>query len=556
MKTLIKFAVVPLFLLSACTTTNQLSSAYDDDGVYTSKKDKPAVLQSQKIDEKQSSTIAVPNPATYKEVKPESYNSNEQAVDKSQMSYDKYKQSQAENAYKATDTNSYEQSETENYQENQNYSDYNADDYYDYGYSSRLRRFHSPCRFSGYYDDYYTNMYWYNNDPFYYGTSIYLGYNWFGPSYSYYNPYYYNNWGYSFGFGLGWGYYGMGYYGWNSPYGIGGYYGYDYYGHGHGHGHGYNDDNWASNNYNNSSSSYFGPRNYIGASNGATTPRRSASDKSGLKSTPDQRISTFDNTSKRTDTKTPVNDISRTPITSDKQNNSDIRRNNDITPANAVVRTNDNKENTVTSTNERKADVLNNRDENQNNISRSYTSPTNQTNPNTRINNYQRYSRSTLEKQSDKPSTNTSPNTYNYRDPKSYSSPAYSQPRSSQEFESPKYKSERNYSTRPQTSPSNNQTAPRSNPNRNYNLPSNNSNRIYTPPANNQNRNYSSPSNNENRNYTPPANNEQRNYTQPSNNNYTAPAPSRSTYSPPSNSGGSNSRSSGGNSGSENQRRR
>ena len=43
MKTLIKFAVIPMLLLSACSSSNQLSSAYDDDGIYTSKKEKPSL---------------------------------------------------------------------------------------------------------------------------------------------------------------------------------------------------------------------------------------------------------------------------------------------------------------------------------------------------------------------------------------------------------------------------------------------------------------------------------------------------------------------------------
>jgi hypothetical protein len=80
---------------------------------------------------------------------------------------------------------------TDNY-----YQDYNvADDYYDYSFSSRIRRFHRPIYSSNYYGGLYTDYYWYNNDPFYCGTSIYFGYNWNSPYYSYYSysPYYYNN---------------------------------------------------------------------------------------------------------------------------------------------------------------------------------------------------------------------------------------------------------------------------------------------------------------------------------------------------------------------------
>ena len=65
---------------------------------------------------------------------------------------------------------------------NNYYGDYyEADDYYDYSYSSRIRRFHRPMYYSNYYGGIYTDYYWYNNDPFYCGTSIYYGYNWKSP---------------------------------------------------------------------------------------------------------------------------------------------------------------------------------------------------------------------------------------------------------------------------------------------------------------------------------------------------------------------------------------
>ena len=52
---------------------------------------------------------------------------------------------------------------------------YDDDDYYDYAYSSRIRRFHTSvgCGY-GYYNDYYTNSYWYDYNPWSYGVSIYL----------------------------------------------------------------------------------------------------------------------------------------------------------------------------------------------------------------------------------------------------------------------------------------------------------------------------------------------------------------------------------------------
>jgi len=76
--------------------------------------------------------------------------------------------------------------------------------YYD-SYSSRIRRFHRPMIRSNYYGSIYSDYFWYNHDPFYYGTNFYYSYNDFYspiyPYYSYYNyfytPYYYGNY-YSF----------------------------------------------------------------------------------------------------------------------------------------------------------------------------------------------------------------------------------------------------------------------------------------------------------------------------------------------------------------------
>jgi hypothetical protein len=111
---------------------------------------------------------------------------------------------------------------------------YSDDDYYDYAYSARLRRFSNPYNNWGYYDNYYTNSYWYDYNPYNYGTSIYLGYNWWRPSYyggfgyGFYDPFYSPYYG-----GFGYGYYGGGY---------GGYYGYN---------HGYYNDYYSGYGYNN-----------------------------------------------------------------------------------------------------------------------------------------------------------------------------------------------------------------------------------------------------------------------------------------------------------------
>lgn len=142
-------------------------------------------------------------------------------------------------------------------------SNYYYGDYYDYSYTSRLRRFHSPG-FGSYYNDYYTNMYWYNYDPYYYGTSIYIGYGGY-PSYyygwgwprrsywsSWYSPYYMYGMGYPHYYYGGYSSYWMGY---NHGY-WDGYYG-SYYG-----------NDWYYNS-NDKNSYYYGPRTSFAGNTGS-----------------------------------------------------------------------------------------------------------------------------------------------------------------------------------------------------------------------------------------------------------------------------------------------
>lgn len=126
------------------------------------------------------------------------------------------------------------QTQKEKDSKNKYYQDptYHHDDYYDYQYSSRIYRFNQPILGASYYDPYYTNTYSYNQDPLFYGNSIYNSYNYgyssllinnsnfgFGNngsyfgcaslngfnSLGYYNGYFNN---YNFGYNNnGWGYY-------------------------------------------------------------------------------------------------------------------------------------------------------------------------------------------------------------------------------------------------------------------------------------------------------------------------------------------------------------
>ncbi len=186
--------------------------------------------------------------------------------------------------------------------------EFKYDDYYDYEYATRVKRFDNNINGLGYYDNYYTNSYWYNKNPYNYGVSVYNGYSWWGQSYNNYsyNPsvsFYANNgWGNTYGHGGYNGYnpydpyssaywqgynngFNNGYYGtsfsmgYGSPFGYGGGYGFGYspyssygynpygynpYGYGYGgYGGGYSHPStgWGYfNGYDNNSSYTYGPR--------------------------------------------------------------------------------------------------------------------------------------------------------------------------------------------------------------------------------------------------------------------------------------------------------
>lgn len=161
---------------------------------------------------------------------------------------------------------------------------YNEDDYYDYAYSARLRRYYAPAAGYGYYDPYYTNSYWYDYNPYNYGVSIYMGYNWWAPSHCYYDPFWYGpSWSIGFGYSP-----------WYSPYhSYYPYYGYNNYwnGYNHGYNHGYYDGYYNGYNspYNNpyyynsydGTTAYYGPRGSV-TSNGKSnqpSPRATLGEK-------------------------------------------------------------------------------------------------------------------------------------------------------------------------------------------------------------------------------------------------------------------------------------
>jgi len=141
-------------------------------------------------------------------------------------------------------------------------SGFDYDDYYDYSYSVRIKRFHRPITGFSYYNNFYTNAYWYNYDPWYWGSSVYLGYNWWWDGY----------WGPSFSLGWNWGWgsigwhWGYPYSGWYNPH-----WGYGGWGYWAGYNHGWYDGFRYGSYYNSfdNNSYYYGPRISRQSSNGS-----------------------------------------------------------------------------------------------------------------------------------------------------------------------------------------------------------------------------------------------------------------------------------------------
>ena len=275
MKTLSYLFIVLATIVSSCSSTNQAVKNTSDD-VYYSSKDAKAEREAKKAEAEKQAAAAQAAPAqSAAKTSTDGYTqtTNTSENNTSQSSDDYYDPNAKTSSTTTSGGNTYV---TNNYNDS-----YDADDYYDYQYSSRIRRFHSPSTYWGYYDPFYTNTYFYNYTPSCYGTSIYMGYNFWSPSYT---TVIYNTgfvWGNSWG---GYSNYGYGYNNlWNDPWAYGYYnpysYGYGYGGYNHGYNNGYANGYWDG--YHNGAynspyyyynsyekkNTYYGPRNAT-ASNG------------------------------------------------------------------------------------------------------------------------------------------------------------------------------------------------------------------------------------------------------------------------------------------------
>jgi hypothetical protein len=252
--------------LAACNTSEKATSSTYNDDIYYSSKDAAAdkEKQKQKIEEAKRQAEEA------KRAEEARRNAENNA---STAGNNKTSEAANDDYYPETEKRTDKNGDT--YITNNYYDEpFNYDDYYDYEYAARLSRFHNNVGTYGYYDSYYTNSYWYTGDPYYYGTSVYMGYNFWGPSYvTYsYNPSFY--WYTS----VGWGYDP-----WYHPYGFNPCYGYGYspYSNGYANGYynGYNNGYWNgyydghSQNYFNSydnNSYYYGPRGSMTANSRVT----------------------------------------------------------------------------------------------------------------------------------------------------------------------------------------------------------------------------------------------------------------------------------------------
>ncbi len=296
MKTYIIILTVLVAALYACNTPQAASSKKYNDDIYYSSGDaaadreryrKEAELARQERDEQEKQRA--------EQEKQRAQQANNQSQNTTDDYYSPDTRKSNANNYTTTQTTTNSDGGVTNITNNYYDRPFNYDDYYDNEYAARLRRFNNPIGNYGYYDNYYTNSYWYTGNPYNYGTSIYLGYNFWGPTYTAfsYNPsyYWYSNagWGYDpwynpynyynpcYGYGGYWGsyggyggYYGSSYYGYN-PYMSYGYGGYNqgYY---NGYNNGYNAGSFANNYFNSydNNSYYYGPRGTT-SSNSRTT---------------------------------------------------------------------------------------------------------------------------------------------------------------------------------------------------------------------------------------------------------------------------------------------
>ncbi|MBK9479214.1 MAG: hypothetical protein IPO70_03790 [Bacteroidetes bacterium] len=282
MKTTLYLLLSSIVFASACSSTNQSVKNTTDDVYYSSQDAK------KEIEDKKAVLDAAAEKNRLKKTNPDNYTSSENTQQgTSEVVADDYYDPNSSSTTNSTSNTETDANGNTYVTNNYNTNDYSSDDYYDYAYASRIRRFHRPSSYWGYYDPFYTDLYYYNSQPSCWGTSIYTSYNFWSPNTTIiigsnwgYNPwrpygyYGYSTWGYSdpwygynynpYGFGYGYGGYWNGY---NQGYANG--YWNGYY---NGFSNAYNGTNYYYNSFENKNT-YYGPRNST-ATNGTGTHGR------------------------------------------------------------------------------------------------------------------------------------------------------------------------------------------------------------------------------------------------------------------------------------------
>jgi hypothetical protein len=448
MKALLTLLVGSVFFLVSCSTGYQTSTPYDD--VYYSVDVKKTNDQKQKGENSTYTTQTISTTEAYQQSDP----NNEEAV--TEYIDDR-------------DYSDYQPAEQVVKEEVEYIDDFDYDDYYDYSYSARIRRFHTPNNGFSYYDPYYTNSYWYDYNPYSWGSSIYMGYNFWNP---------YRSWGPSFSFGYNWGWGSM-YYGWPYSYGYG--YGGYWNGYSNGYWNGYY-DGYYSNYYN----SYDRNSNYYnrghrpsrgGATNGYHTGNdrgsRSFAEKYEAKHTPSRVARSFNSKNTTARTARSLQGTSKENVGTGRSARSTtpaIGKN--ISPQNANMRSLGKEKSTS-------------------NMSRSLAPREQKA--------QDRYSKKD-QYQYSKPEKSATETRKIYRKPATYRSPQSQQSRSSQEYKVPKavnpnIKNRSNNSRSNYTRPSN--TQPKrtgQSSKKNYTTPTKSNKSYSTPKRSNSSKSYSSPS--------------------------------------------------------------
>ena len=266
--------IAVIAVLSSCSSTYSGTAYSYDDIYYSPKNDKVKAAETNVEDEINSYSSP-----SYNSNSNNRYATENNSVDNRNYSYYQNEYANAEQESNAQNTAMENSSRS---------STGYSDSYYDYEYAARLRRFHSPTIGLGYYDDFYTNRYYYDNTPAYYSASIYGGSTWYpysGFSYGYNSL---TGWGTSISIGFGWGwrypsYYP--YYSYYNPFYSPFYNPYRYYGYSpfysnyyHGYSHGYR-DGFYDGFYGDGHYGSYGRRNIYGkrSSSGTSSPYREVS---------------------------------------------------------------------------------------------------------------------------------------------------------------------------------------------------------------------------------------------------------------------------------------